>query len=70
MPHKSLMHHDIQKIISYHIIVFILFNMQVKGIYIISAFRKFLKNVLIHGPSIKKAEQSKGTVLKENKILK
>ena len=54
MPHKSLMHHDIQKNISYHNFYFFS-NMQVKGIWIISTFRKFLKNVVMHRPTIKKS---------------
>ena len=55
MPRKSLMHHDIQKIISYHNFYLFFPICKWKEFKLFQLLESFKKNVLMHRPSIKKS---------------
>ena len=55
MPRKSLMHHDIQKIISYHDFYLFFPICKRKEFELFQLLESFKKNVLMHHPSIKKS---------------
>ena len=55
MPHKSLMHHDIQKIISYHNFYLFFPICKRKEFKLFQLLESFKKKVLMHCPSIKKS---------------
>ena len=53
MPHKSLMHHDIQKIISYHNFYLFFPICKTKEFKLFQLLENFKKNVLMHRPVAK-----------------
>ena len=55
MPHRSLMHHDIQKNISYHNFYLFFPICKRKEFKLFQLLESFKKNVLMHHPSIKKS---------------
>ena len=55
MPRKSLMHHDIQKIISYHNFYSFFPLCKREEFKLFQLLESFKKNVLMHHPSIKKS---------------
>ena len=66
MPRKSLMHHDIQNIISYHNFYLFFPTCRRKEFKLFQLLESFKKNVPIHHPFIKKSldNPSWRTVLK------
>ena len=62
VPSKSLLHHDIQKIISYNIFYLFFPICKWKEFKIFQLLEIFKKNVLMHRPSIKKSLAKRLTI--------